>query len=153
MKLRTAFFGLVFYSYCWSAWAFNFSQYKHADLDEILKQPRPQTGVTLVAPQKLMLDVSLISYADDCDTGALKTMMVMQGIPKETVDTLPISKCIKVKTAQGNSSTLYIQDQVAEYLPKEIPLGGVLRVFVDYIFIGSEGPGILLNEFQAPKKP
>lgn len=80
-------------------------------------------------------------------------MMVMQGIPKETVDTLPISKCIKVKTAQGNSSTLYIQDQVAEYLPKEIPLGGVLRVFVDYIFIGSEGPGILLNEFQAPKKP
>jgi hypothetical protein len=136
-----------------AAWgAFNYAQYNPGNLDEILAQPRPESGTKVLAPQKLRFEIVLVAYAVGCDTGFLKRTMIMLGAQKQTVDTLPVSKCIKVKTAKGQTTSLYIQDRVAEYLPKEVPLGTTFNIFGDLLFLGKDGPGILINEFQNKKQ-
>mgnify|MGYP003463088609 CR=1 FL=1 len=78
--------------------------------------------------------------------------MMILGAPKQTVDTLPVSKCIRVNTAKGQTTSMYIQDRVAEYLLNEVPLGAMVSVFGDLLFLGKDGPGILVNEFQSKKQ-
>ena len=135
-----------------AAGAFNFAQYNSGDLDQILAAPRPESGVNLLSPQKLRFEVSLLSYAKSCNTKFLNRSMVMLGAPQQMVDTLPISKCIQVKTEKGKNATMYIQDKVAESLPQEAPLGSALNIFGDFLFLSKDGPGILVNEFQVKGK-
>lgn len=132
--------------------AFDYAQYGPGDLDEILAHPRPETGTKVLGPQKFTFEVALVSYARGCDAGFLKRTMIMGGAPREAVDALPVSKCITVKTASGQTASMYIQDHVAEYLPKEVPLGSTFRVFCDFLFLSKDGPGILLNEFRSRKQ-
>lgn len=135
-----------------AAGAFNLAQYNAGDLDQILAEPRQENGIKLLSPQKLRFEVSLLSYAESCDTGFLRRSMVMLGAPQQVVDTLPVSECIQVKTAKGNSTTVYIQDKVAGFLPQEVPLGSALSIFGDLLFLDKDGPGILVNEFQVKEK-
>jgi hypothetical protein len=131
--------------------AFNFDQYKPSDLDELLSQQRPATGTKVIAPQKLNIEVTLVGYAVKCSTGFLRQTMIMLGVPKEVVAGVAISKCIKVQSAKGQVASMYVQDAVAEFLPGEVPLGSVINVFGDFMFLSKEGPGILVNEFQSRK--
>jgi len=90
-----------------AAWgAFNCAQYKPGNLDEILTQQRPASGAKVLAPQKLRFEVTLVSYAENCNTGFLKNTMVMLGAPKEAVERLPVSKCIKVKSAKSRTTSM-----------------------------------------------
>lgn len=132
--------------------AFNFDQYKPGNLDELLSQERPDSGTKVLTPQKLNIEVTLVSYAERCNTVFLKNTLVMLGVPKDVVAGVPISKCIKVKSAKGQIASLYVQDTVAEYLPDEVPLGSMFNIYSDFVFLGKDGPGILVNEFQSQKK-
>ncbi len=151
MDARSLLVGTFAFFFTLSAWAFDYAQYKTGDLDEILNQKRPDSDVKVLAPQKLRFEVTLVAYAENCNTGFLKRTMVMLGASKEAVDRVPISKCIKVKSAKGRTASLYIQDSVSEFLPKEVSLGRKITVFSDYLFVGKDGPGILLNEYQNGK--
>ena len=134
------------------AWSFNYAQYKTGNLDQIIERPRPKTGVQVERPQKLQIDVSLASHPEKCDTGFLKTAMIMLGASKEVVEKTPITKCIKVKSQKGTTTSLFIQDRVAEFIATEVPVGSAFTVFVDFLFVGSSGPGLLVNEFQTKKR-
>ena len=72
----------------------------------------------------------------------------MVGAPKELAEQTQISKCITIKSAKGATAQLFIQDKVAEYLPREVKLGEYIEIFCDFLYVGSTGPGLLVNEFK-----
>ncbi len=135
-----------------NAYAFDFASYKPEDLDDILAQPKPKTGATMSDPRKVNFTVTLESSAEEgCGLAAfLKfSMSILPTVyPKVLLDTLSRSKCIKVKSAKGSIITVAIQDQVAEFLPAEVPLGSRLQVYCLWIATTTDGPAILVSEFQ-----
>jgi hypothetical protein len=44
------------------------------------------------------------------------------------------ARCIKLRTAKGKVASLFIQDAVAEFLPKEVPLDGAVTLYVLRVF-------------------
>jgi hypothetical protein len=134
-----------------TAYGFDYDRYKQGDIDSLIQLPKAEEGVRIVTPQKLRFQVTLSEYGQTCDTGFLKKAMIMVGAPKDVVERMKISKCITVKTAKGASVSLFIQDQVSEYLSREIKLGEKIEIFCDYLYIGKTGPGILVNDFQKIK--
>ncbi len=140
----------VFFTFS-TAYGFDYDRYKQGDIDSLMQLPKAEEGVRVVAPQKLRFQVVLSEYGQTCDTGFLKKAMIMVGAPKDVVERMRISKCITVKTAKGTTVSLFIQDQVSEYLPREVKLGEKIEIYCDYLYIGKTGPGILVNEFQKIK--
>jgi hypothetical protein len=69
------------------AFGFDDARYHTADLDQLLAQRRPRSGVDLYPAL------------------ALK-----------------VTRCIEVRSAKGKELQLFIQDEVASFLPKEAPL-------------------------------
>ena len=132
-----------------AAWGFDFERYQATDLDELMEKKRPQTGVDLLSARPLKLSVALASYGEACNTAFLKRMMIVIGLPKEMVEGTTITRCIKARSANGKVVPLFIQDRVSEFLPKEIPLGSPLTLFVIHVFTAPDGPGLLVNEFLA----
>ncbi|MDR1922145.1 MAG: hypothetical protein LBS31_10465 [Candidatus Adiutrix sp.] len=139
-------------------WAFNFDQYQPGDLDAVWNDARfegeDSEGLVIFQPQKLRLEARLNRQAYPCPTGVMKTALTMLGLPPEALTEMPISRCLEVSAPSGRPVVLYIQDVLAEPLSREIPSGGRIILFCDYIFRSSRGPGLLLNEFQAlPAQP
>lgn len=134
-----------------TAYGFDFDRYKQGDLDELLQIHKSEKEVKVVTPQKIRIRVKLSGYGQTCNTGFLKRAMIMVGAPKEFVAQTPISKCINVKSAKGVTTSLFIQDKVAEYLPREVKLGESIDVFCDFLYVGKTGPGLVVNEFLQPK--
>lgn len=132
-----------------NAWAFDFDRYQAADLDALLEQKRPDTGVDVYPGRPLRLTATLTAYGQRCKVGFLKKTMTMMGVPRETVDTLPVTQCLKIRSAKGRDVTVFIQDPVAAFLPKEVPLGKTLTLFAIHLFTDRNGPGLLVNEFRA----
>src|SRR5438045_2312312 len=92
------------------AWAFDYARYKPADLDDVIQRERrpagpgfnvARPGIDLVAPQKLRFAAVLAQHPQACPTVLLKTAMVMAGVPKNLLDTVPISKCVQIRSAGG----------------------------------------------------
>jgi hypothetical protein len=83
-----------------SVQGFDYSRYQAADLDEILEQPRPKSGVDL-AGARLKIIGTLIAYGEPCYTCSLKIAMLMGGIPQSTIDAAAITQCIKLRSARG----------------------------------------------------
>jgi hypothetical protein len=133
------------------AFAFDFARYQAADLDDILAQRRPQSGLDLHDAKPLRLEIKLVSYQETCAVQAVPMAMRMLGFSKEQIDGVQASRCIKVHSAKGKEAVLFIQDVVRAYLPREVPLGSPLTLFAIHLFTTSEGPGLLVNEFEAPK--
>jgi hypothetical protein len=130
----------------------NFAQYKPADLDKILAQPRPQKGVRMEGPQKLWFEVKMAAFAESCDATFLKKAMVTLGAKKEMVESVPISKCVKVTSAKGVTTPVYIQDRVAKYLPKDASVGSILIIYCDYLYVRADDLGLLLNDYKVLRK-
>jgi hypothetical protein len=127
------------------AFGFDFDRYKAADLDALLAQHRPREGLDIFPPRALKLDAALVSYAEPCPTGLLSKAMTMAGV---TVNAT-ISRCIRVRSAKGKQLRVFIQDQVSDFLRKEIPLGHHLTPFAVHLYTTPEGPGLLVNEFKS----
>jgi Peptidase family M23 len=133
------------------AFAFDFARYQAADLDDILAQPRPQTGLDLNGAKPLRLEVKLVSYGETCAVQTIPPAMTMLAFSKEQIDSVQATRCIKVRSARGKEALLFIQDVVRAHLPGEVPLGGSLTLFAIHLFTTRDGPGLLVNEFEAPK--
>jgi len=133
------------------ALAFDFARYQAADLDDILARPRPQTGLDLNGAKPLRLEVKLVSYGETCAVQTIPLAMTMLAFSKAQIDSVQATRCIKVRSAKGKEARLFIQDVVRAHLPGEVPLGGSLTLFAIDLFTTREGPGLLVNEFEAPK--
>ena len=140
-----------------AAQAFDYASYKPGDLDDILAMPRPKTGADMGDLQKFALSVTLEAYAEtECGLAKfLKFSMTMLPTlyPKAFVNTLSMSKCIKVKSTKGSTVSLAIQDRVADFLPDEVPLGTEIKLYCVLVLVSADGPGIVVNEFEAPPAP
>jgi hypothetical protein len=132
-----------------SAWGFDYTRYEATDLDALMAQPRPRSGVDIYQTRPLKLKVTLISYAEGCLTSLLNKSMITAGVPKAQVDTLQVTSCIKVRSAKGKELRMFIQDVVASFLPKEVPLGSPMTLLAIHVFTTADGPGLLVNEFVA----
>ncbi|WP_156908484.1 hypothetical protein [Bradyrhizobium murdochi] len=135
------------------ALAFDFCRYQAADLDDVLAQRHPQTGLDLYRATPLRLEFKLVSYEETCAVQSIPLAMRMLGFTEEQIDGVQATRCIKVRSAKGKEARLFIQDVVRAHLPGEVPLGGPVTLFAIHLFRTSEGPGLLVNEFEAPKKP
>jgi murein DD-endopeptidase MepM/ murein hydrolase activator NlpD len=131
-----------------TASGFDYASYRPADLDEVIEQKRPTSGIDIFPGLLLNITVSLTSYAEPCNVAILKGAMIVTGL-KDWIETVPITRCIKVRTAKNRFLSLFIQDKVAESLPKEVSLGSAVTLFATHVFTNPEGPGLLVNEFLA----
>jgi len=129
------------------AWGFDYARYQASDLDALLTQPRPARGIDIHPALPLKLTVTLVSYAEGCQTELLRKAMLMAGIAKDQVAALQVLGCIKVRSAKGTELRIFIQDVVSSFLPQEVPLGSPLTLFAIHVFTSPEGPGLLANEF------
>jgi hypothetical protein len=129
------------------ALGFDYARYEATDLDTLMAQRRPKAGVDLHPALPMKLKVALVAYAEGCESGLLKRTMLMADIPKDQVDALAITRCIKIRSAKGKALRIFIQDEVANFLPKEVPLGSVVTLYVVHLFTDPSGPGLLVNEF------
>lgn len=146
-------FSLVALALACSAEAFDYDSYKPGNLDDVLALNRPKTGMDIITPQKLRLKVTLESYAKKCGVaGMIKlSAKMLRGIyPQPFVDALAMSQCVTVKSPKGVSVTLAIQDKVAEFLPKEVPLGTEILVYGILVCMTADGPGLVISEFEVP---
>jgi hypothetical protein len=97
-----------------------------------------------IHPGSPLITVALTSYAEPCDVGILKRSMITGGAPKDMVEATRITRCIKVRSSKNRVLPVFIQDQVAEFLPKEVPIGRTVTLFAIHVFTGRDGPGLLL---------
>ena len=111
-------------------------------------RPPIASGADVIPPQKLRFTAALARQPQPCDASFLKRAIVMVGVSQNVLDSVPISKCIQIRSAGGRTVTMYIQDAVADFLSKEVAAGGRVVVYVDFVFVGQDGPGFLVNEFQ-----
>jgi hypothetical protein len=140
-----------------AAQAFDCASYKPGNLDDILAMPRPKTGTNMGDLKKFALSVTLESYAEtECGMAKLlkfSMSMLPTLYPKGFVETLSMSKCIKVKSTKGSTVFLAIQDRVADFLPGEVPLGTEIKLYCVLVLVSADGPGIVVSEFEAPPAP
>jgi hypothetical protein len=138
------------------AHAFDYDSYTPGNLDEVLQMPRPKSGVDVISLQKLQLTVKLESYAEqECalsKTIQLSMRMLRDLYPQQVVDSVSMSKCVKVKSPKGSIVSVAIQDKVADFLPKEVPLGTEIKVYCLLICMTADAPGLLISEFEGPEE-
>jgi len=131
--------------------AFDYARYKEASLDDLLALPRPAKGVDIRDGAPFKLEVTLASAGGVCSTELLKRSMMMSGFTKAQIDGLGASHCILVRSANGRQLKVFVQDIVYGFLPREVPIGGKLTLYAIHVFTSTEGPGLLVNEFQTTK--
>lgn len=134
--------------------AFNYAQYQETDLDTLVndqtwaKDVRETMSLKVFEPAKLKFKVTLEKHGYACSNGSLKAALNLLGAG-HILDQAPVNNCIEVKTAGGAIVKMYIQDTLAPYLKDEIKIGEPLVIYCNYIFWDIDGPGILVNEFEA----
>jgi murein DD-endopeptidase MepM/ murein hydrolase activator NlpD len=132
--------------------AFDPARYQPADLDVIsARKPPAGRGVDVFPARAYRFDVTLVSQATPCKTDFLKWAMQISGIEQSQVQSIPISRCIKVRSAKGKVLSVFIQDVLTESLEKEVPQDGKLTLYATLIYYGQEGPGVIVNEFTGPQ--
>jgi murein DD-endopeptidase MepM/ murein hydrolase activator NlpD len=127
------------------ALAFDYDRYQETDLDALLAKKRPASGVDLFSVLPMKLNVTLAAYGEPCQSGMAIKSLTMAGVFNPDVK---ITRCIQVRSAKGQQVKLFIQDEVSNFLPKEVPLGGALTLFAVHLYTGKDGPGLLVNEFR-----
>jgi hypothetical protein len=126
--------------------AFNYDRYQAADLEELLTRRRPKKGIDIYPVLPLRLTAKLAAYGEPCETGTLMKSLVMTGVFDSNVK---ITNCIQVRSSKGKLVRMFIQDTVAQFLPKEVALDSFVTLFVVHTFTSPDGPGLLVNEFKA----
>jgi murein DD-endopeptidase MepM/ murein hydrolase activator NlpD len=144
--------GLLSFQLAATGAAFDYDQYKPADLDAISdRKPPLGMGVDVYPVQRYRFEVTLAEQAKPCATKFLKWAMATSGIPKEFVEKVPVSRCIQVKSAKGKLFRMFVQDVLTDHLEKEVPVEGKLTLYAAVVYFDQKGPGILVNEFTAPQ--
>jgi hypothetical protein len=132
---------------------FNFDSYPPGDLDDVLAMPKPKSGMDIGGMRKVRFRATLVSYAKPkCSLAGLVKLtvtMLPTVFPPGFANTIAQGKCITVKSSKGAVTTVAIQDPVAEFLPKEVPLGAQIDLYCVVLGTTADDPLILVNEFQA----
>lgn len=131
-----------------AAVAFDYASYKPADLDAFAAKKPSGPGVDIYPVKKYAFDATLVARAAPCRNNFLKREMLSSGIDQSFIDTVPITKCIQVKSAKGRKLSVYIQDALADSFAKEVPPGGRLTLYGVVIYVDQTGPGIIANDFK-----
>jgi hypothetical protein len=136
----------------------DWSQYIPSDIDDVIAEDgKSETGLAGLkiwpGPRKLRLNVMLVAYPEKCNTEFLRWPLSVIGIRMDNIP--PITTCIKVKSKAGRVFEAFIQDQVGEYLPKEVKLGQSIDIYAAYVYlsVSSKTPGLVVNEFDADPDP
>jgi hypothetical protein len=145
MRKLANFAAMVLLLGCPPALGFDFARYQTTDLDALMGA-RPRSGLDLYGPRPLKLRVTLVSYAEACETASLKISLDMTGVVMDH-DAHPVTRCIMVRSKQGKDLRMFIQDVVSDFLPKEVPLGSPVTLFAIHVYTTTHGPGLLVNEF------
>lgn len=127
---------------------FDPTRYEAADLDVIAaRKPPVGNGVDVFPMRTYRFEVTLVAQATPCNTNFLKWAMQTSGIEKSQLESVPVSRCIKVKSPKGKVLSVFIQDVLSESLEKEVPLNGKLTLYATLIYFDQQGPGMIMNEF------
>ncbi|MEK6750326.1 MAG: hypothetical protein AABY83_14170 [Pseudomonadota bacterium] len=149
--LKINFLIWVFFAMSLHVHAYDMSRYARTSLDDFLTQTPPVKNLTLVAPRKLRVAAYLAGFARTCNTDILQAALTLQGAPRDALDNVSITQCIHATSLLGGHTIpMYIQDRVANHLPKEATIGARITLYVDYLYQGANGPGLLVNEFELP---
>src|SRR5690242_7628353 len=62
------------------AFGFDYARYQPADLDALLAEHRPRSGIDLHGVRLLKLKVALVGYGEACETSALKKSLDTAGV-------------------------------------------------------------------------
>jgi len=127
--------------------AFDPGAYGLVDLDAVLDLPKPATGIDVARPAKAKLRANLASYATPCDTSMLVTAHKMLGA-EQVLQQIKVTQCIQVKSRKGKTAKLFIQDQVAAYLPQEVAIGDEIDLYAVILYTSPQGVGMLVNEYE-----
>jgi murein DD-endopeptidase MepM/ murein hydrolase activator NlpD len=128
--------------------AFDYARYKDTSLDDLMALPRPAKGVDIRDGAPFKLEVTLADAGGACSADVLKKSMLMSGFTQEQIDALGVSHCIKVRAGKGQELKVFVQDILYGFLPREVPVGGKLTLYAIHVFTSTDGPGLLVNEFQ-----
>lgn len=129
---------------------FDYARYQPADLDVLARRKPPLgLGVDVSPMRSVRFDVTLVAQAAPCPVKVLKWAMRTSGIPKEAVESTPISHCIKVESPKGRQYSIFIQDGLTDSLAKEVPQSGKLTLYASLVYFAQRGPGLVVNEFSA----
>jgi Peptidase family M23 len=127
---------------------FDPARYEAAHLDVIAARKPPMgNGVDVFPMRPYRFEVTLVAQATPCKTNFLKWAMQTSGIEKSQVESIPVSRCIKIKSPKGKVLSVFIQDVLSESLEKEVPLNGKLTLYATLIYFDQQGPGMIMNEF------
>jgi len=133
-----------------TAMAFNYALYQPTNLDDLLSGKRPASGADFYDDIPMKLTVTLSAYSEPCETDLLNKSLELAHVTLP--DNVKVTQCIQVRSAGGRQVRMFIQDQVAAFLPKEVPLGGKVTLFAVHLFTSApDGPGLMVNEFDASK--
>ena len=134
--------------------ASSWTRYTKTDADQFLNSAHDlfepnQSGTKYFGGSRaLRLKVKVLSEPSLCATEPLDRAFAMFAIPKPTN---PIKHCVNFETPSGRKFQAFIQEPVAEFLAREISLGGELELFALHIYSNSKVNGgqigILVNEF------
>jgi hypothetical protein len=136
------------------AQGFPWDSYKAVDIDSIYETDMKQestasAGQKIWSPlRKLHFTSALIGYPESCKLGNLGYALTVNGVSLKSLP--PISTCIRLKSSKGREFSVFIQDQVGSFLPKEIKLGEQVDIYAAYIFADevSKGLGMIVNEYK-----
>lgn len=133
-----------------TAAAFDPNRYQPADIDGIAaRKPPLDTGVDVFPARPYRFKATLAAHATPCKTDFLKWAMQTSGIEVSSIQSIPVSHCIQIKTARGKILSIFIQDVLVESLQKEVQPDGKLTLYAALIYFDQQGPRMIVNEFTA----
>ncbi len=140
------------------AMAFDFDSYRDESMTDLLERAREVAathahdgGVEIIFPlTKLHLYEELAEPPYACDSNHLITYLGVMGVGTDR-DLPPINTCIKIRAETGELVELFAQDQVARYIPEEVPIGEKMHLYAIWVYVNNDDslPYLLLNEFKA----
>ncbi|MBA4381966.1 MAG: hypothetical protein C0406_05310 [Sideroxydans sp.] len=138
--------------------SFPFASYPAADLDlliktDIVNKHDKSNGVDIWSPfRKIHVTAKLLEYPKACNNAFLGRALAVSNVSLQNLP--PINTCIRIKSRKGNEQNVFIQDQVGDFLSKEVRIGGTVELYAIYVFANtvSNTLGMVVNEFQVPTK-
>jgi hypothetical protein len=136
------------------AQGFHWDSYKAEDIDSIyesdMKLESPSgAGQKIWSPlRKLHFKSALLAYPQSCKLNNLGYALSVNGVSLQNLP--PISTCIRLKSPKGREFSVFIQDQVGSFLPREVKLGEQVDLYVAYIYADeiSKSLGMVVNEYK-----
>lgn len=118
-----------------------------ADLDGLIKHSTlPREGTVEIVLQKISLDAEIVS-----PPAARRTQYLLDTLRNLGAEPVPaVSHGMEIKSAQGKTLNVYVEDTVAEKAKQELAPGRQVTLYGYHVYDSKKhGPGILVSGFEA----